>query len=68
MPVTSLLLFCGSRSGRDPAHAALAEALGLVCAERGVRLVYGGGQIGLMGIAARACLAGGGQPRSPRTG
>ncbi len=60
MPVTSLLLFCGSRAGVDPAHAVLAEALGNLCAERGVRLVYGGGQIGLMGLAARACLAGGG--------
>ena len=58
--ITSLLLFCGSRSGRDPAHAETAAALGTLLAARGVRLVYGGGGVGLMGIAARACLAAGG--------
>jgi uncharacterized protein (TIGR00730 family) len=59
--ITSLLLFCGSRAGHDPAQAALAAAVGTLCAERGVTLVYGGGAIGLMGIAARAALAAGGQ-------
>lgn len=59
--ITSLLLFCGSRSGHDPAHAVLAEAIGTLCARRGVTLVYGGGGIGLMGLAARAALAAGGQ-------
>jgi uncharacterized protein (TIGR00730 family) len=58
--ITSLLLFCGSRSGHDPAHGAQAAAIGTLCAERGVTLVYGGGGIGLMGIAARAALAAGG--------
>jgi hypothetical protein len=60
-PIASLCLFCGSRAGRDPAHAATAEALGLLLAERGVKLVYGGGAVGLMGIAARAAKAAGGQ-------
>lgn len=58
--MTSLCLFCGSRSGTDPAHVALARALGTWCAASGTRLVYGGGGIGLMGEAARACLAAGG--------
>lgn len=58
--IRSLLLFCGSRTGHDPAHAALAERLGQLCAGRGITLVYGGGRVGLMGIAARAALAGGG--------
>ena len=58
--ITSLLVFCGSRTGHDPAHAALAAALGNLLAERGVTLVYGGGGVGLMGIMARAALAGGG--------
>lgn len=57
----SLLLFCGSRSGSDPAHAATARAFGSWCAGQRIRLVYGGGGIGLMGEAARACLAGGGE-------
>jgi uncharacterized protein (TIGR00730 family) len=59
--ISSLLLFCGSRSGHDPAQAALATALGTLLAERGVTLVYGGGGVGLMGLAARAALAGGGK-------
>jgi hypothetical protein len=59
--ITSLLLFCGSRPGHDPAHAGLAAGLGELCARKGVTLVYGGGRVGLMGVAARACLAGGGR-------
>lgn len=58
--ITSLLLFCGSRTGRDPAQAELAAALGQLLAERGVTLVYGGGGVGLMGLAARSALAFGG--------
>ncbi|MFZ4689220.1 MAG: TIGR00730 family Rossman fold protein [Polymorphobacter sp.] len=59
--ITSLLLFCGSRTGHDPAQGILAAALGTLLAQRGVTLVYGGGGVGLMGIAARAALAAGGQ-------
>ena len=59
--ISSLLLFCGSRAGHDPAHAALARGLGRLLAARGVTLIYGGGGIGLMGEAARAALAGGGK-------
>lgn len=61
MAIRSLCLFCGSRAGADPAHSALAEAFGRLLAARGVTLVYGGGALGLMGIAARAALAGGGR-------
>ena len=59
--IRSLCLFCGSRSGLDPTHAETARALGRWCAANGVRLVYGGGGIGLMGEAARAALAAGGE-------
>lgn len=59
--IQSLLLFCGSRPGHDPAHAELAAGLGRLCAEQGITLVYGGGRVGLMGIAARACKDGGGR-------
>ncbi len=58
--ITSLLLLCGSRTGHDPAQGALATALGELLAERGVTLVYGGGGVGLKGLAARAALAAGG--------
>ena len=57
--VTSLCVFCGSRPGEDPSHAAMAKQLGEAMAERGVRLVYGGGRIGLMGIVAQAVFEGG---------
>ncbi|MFZ4382675.1 MAG: TIGR00730 family Rossman fold protein [Sandarakinorhabdus sp.] len=59
--ITSLLLFCGSRAGHDPVHAELAAGLGALCAARGVTLVYGGGRVGLMGVAARAAQAAGGR-------
>lgn len=61
MPITSLCLFCGSRPGVEPAHSVLAKHLGALCAARGLTLVYGGGGNGLMGLAARAALAGGGR-------
>ncbi len=59
-PVGRLLLFCGSRTGRDPRHAALARAVGALLARRGIGLVYGGGALGLMGEAGRAVLCRGG--------
>jgi hypothetical protein len=58
--IHSVAVFCGSQSGRDPAFAAAARALGQGLAEAGIRLVYGGGRIGLMGIVADAVLAAGG--------
>lgn len=57
----TLQLFCGSRTGIDPAQAELAEALGQLTARLGITLVYGGGAVGLMGIAARAARAAGGE-------
>ena len=59
--IRSLCVYCGSRTGRDPEHRALAADLGRAMAERGVELVYGGGRIGLMGVVADAVLAGGGR-------
>ena len=53
-------MFCGSRTGHDPAFAAAAGRLGSILAEAHVRLVYGGGGIGLMGVLADAVIAGGG--------
>lgn len=59
--LASLCLFCGSRVGNDPAHAALAAELGVRLAQAGITLVYGGGALGLMGVAARAALDAGGK-------
>ena len=59
--IHSVAVFCGSNSGSDPAFAAAARALGRGLAEAGMRLVYGGGRVGLMGAVADAALAAGGE-------
>jgi uncharacterized protein (TIGR00730 family) len=56
----AVTVFCGSRSGNDPAYHCAAQALGTGLAKAGIRLVYGGGRIGLMGVLADAALAAGG--------
>lgn len=56
----AVCVFCGSSPGARPEHLADAEALGRALAEAGVGLVYGGGNIGLMGAIARATLDAGG--------
>ncbi len=52
----NILVFCGANAGRDAKYAALARKLGIALAERGYRLVYGGGKVGLMGAMADAAL------------
>jgi uncharacterized protein (TIGR00730 family) len=59
--IHAVAVFCGSRVGNDPAYSAAAQALGEGLAEAGIRLVYGGGRIGLMGVLADAVLAAGGE-------
>ena len=56
----SVAVFCGSRFGADPVYRAASQALGAGLAAADVRLVYGGGRVGLMGVVADAVLAGGG--------
>jgi uncharacterized protein (TIGR00730 family) len=58
--LTNLCVYCGSGLGADPAYAEAARALGRAMAEQDIRLVYGGGSVGLMGTIARAVLDGGG--------
>jgi uncharacterized protein (TIGR00730 family) len=53
-------VFCGSADGARPAYAQAAQELGSLLAQRGIRLVYGGGNVGLMGILANAALDGDG--------
>ena len=55
-----ICVFCGSNAGHDARYRAEAEALGRLLASRGIELVYGGGNVGLMGALADACLAAGG--------
>ena len=54
-------VFCGSSPGRLPEYAAAARRLGSLLARRGIGLVYGGGNVGLMGLVADAVLADGGE-------
>ena len=60
-PIRSVAVFCGSRLGADPAHRLAALALGAGLAAAGLRLVYGGGNVGLMGAVADGALGGGGE-------
>jgi uncharacterized protein (TIGR00730 family) len=59
--VKSLCVYCGSSTGNDPEYANEARAFGTEMARRGMTLVYGGGNVGLMGVLADAVLAGGGK-------
>ena len=59
MPAPSICVFCGARPGRNPAHAEAARAFGETIARRGWRLVYGAGDVGLMGEVARAAQTAG---------
>ncbi|MGZ2258496.1 LOG family protein [Roseobacter sp. A03A-229] len=61
MRLKSICVYCGSRPGTDPAYLADAEALGVALAEEGWRLVYGAGDVGLMGAVARAAQTAGGE-------
>lgn len=54
-------VFCGSSVGLDPAYADAARAMGRALVDRGLSLVYGGGQVGLMGVIADAVLEAGGE-------
>ena len=53
---TAVTVFCGSRSGVDPVHAAAAREFAGELAERGLSLVYGAGNCGLMGVLADTAL------------
>ncbi|MGC8763975.1 MAG: TIGR00730 family Rossman fold protein [Acidobacteriota bacterium] len=57
----SIAVFCGSSKGKNGLYAEATERLGRLLAQEGVTLVYGGGNVGLMGILARAALQEGGR-------
>ncbi len=56
----SICVFCGARMGDSPVFAAAAADLGTAIAHMGARLVYGAGDVGLMGVVARAAMTAGG--------
>lgn len=57
----SICVYCGSNAGNKPVYAERAQALGARIAAEGLQLVYGGGNVGLMGIVADAVLSHGGE-------
>lgn len=57
----SICVYCGSSPGNDPAFLDAARAFGDLLGRRGIRLVFGGGDVGLMGAIADAVLAAGGE-------
>lgn len=56
MAITSLAVFCGSKSGNNPLFEAHAKQLGHMLADKNITLVYGGGNKGIMGAVANAVL------------
>lgn len=57
----AVCVYCGSRNGNAPHFVENARRLGQMLGERGIRVVYGGASVGLMGAVADAALAAGGQ-------
>ncbi len=60
-PLRSVCVYCGSSETTKPEYHDLATRFGTALAQRGLRLVYGGGSIGLMGRCAKAAHAAGGE-------
>lgn len=58
--MNSLCVYCGAAGGNNTEYFAAARALGRLMGERGIRLIYGGGGIGMMGAVADGCLDVGG--------
>jgi hypothetical protein len=59
-PLRRVAVYCGANRGARPAYPEAAAALGRLLAQRGIGVVFGGGQVGLMGALADAALAAGG--------
>jgi uncharacterized protein (TIGR00730 family) len=55
--IRAICVYCGSSAGTDPTFAEAAHAFGKILADNRIRLVFGGGSIGLMGTLARSVLA-----------
>ena len=60
MTIRSLAVFCGSKNGNNPLFAQHAHQLGRLLAENNVKLIYGGGSAGLMGVLADSVMSNGG--------
>ncbi len=61
MSIRSLAVFCGSQNGSNPLYVQQAEQLGRLMAEKNITLIYGGGNVGIMGTIANAVMERGGK-------
>ncbi len=61
MTLENVAVFCASAMGVDGVYREAAEELGRTLAERGIGLIYGGSNVGLMQVVAESCLAHGGR-------
>jgi uncharacterized protein (TIGR00730 family) len=59
--INALCVYCGSNTGTDPVFVKTAQDFGRILAQNGIRLVYGGGSIGLMGAIATSVIEHGGE-------
>ncbi len=57
MPIKSVCIFCGSNTGRDEVYAEVTRALVRTLAAAGIKIVFGGGKVGLMGVVAETAIA-----------
>ncbi len=57
----SVLVYCGASPGTNPVYRETAEALGLALVKRKIRLIYGGGSLGLMGVVSNTVMKNGGE-------
>ncbi len=61
MKMNAVTVFCGSKPGADPEYMKAAQDLGAQLAKNSISLIYGGGNKGMMGAVANACLDAGGR-------
>jgi uncharacterized protein (TIGR00730 family) len=59
--LSAICVFCGSNAGADPAYLGAAQTVGRGLAERGIRVIYGGAKVGMMGALADAARGAGGE-------
>ncbi len=59
--IKSIAVFCGSKSGKNPLFIEQATQLGTLLAKRNIKLVYGGGSVGIMGAVANAVMQNNGE-------
>ncbi len=57
MPIKSVCIFCGSNTGKGEAYAEATRAMVRTLAAAGIKIVFGGGKVGLMGVVAEAAIA-----------